>query len=164
MPDIEGLYFTGPGWWAMLDRELKDMYDVDKVLNGVCVKEKFGQARVEYDNFSPVRAGFVQMYEEIVQNKSTETCELCGKRGTLRTDRNRMQCRCERCDKASKEERNEIMRETVDRYKKALAQIVSYLPKGIELTEREAAAIRYGVQCRGELDSIMNRIIRRHGS
>lgn len=159
--DIEGLYFTGPGWWPMLDKELKDMYDIDPQLSGVVVEEKYGHTRIRYDEYSDSRRDLLHMHEELIHRISGETCELCGKHGSIRSEDGWIYCRCERCHNADHTERRKIQRETAGRYRDALAQIASYLPEGIELTEREAAAIRYGVQHRGELDSIMNR---RHGS
>lgn len=162
--DIGGAYFVCPGWWGMLDRELKDMYDIDPRLSGVMVEEKYGHTRIKYDECSDSKRDLLYMHEESIHRISGETCELCGKRGKICEEDGWVSCRCERCQNATHTERRQIQRDTAAEYQTALGKIAAYLPEGIELTEREAAAIRYGVQQRGELDSIMNRIIRRHGS
>lgn len=95
-------YECCPGWWAMLDRELKGYADV-------YVKEKWGRADVYCGNYE---------LEERLHKLSGEICELCGSPGKVRNDRGWVQCRCDRCHSATKEERNEIMRRTQAEYEK----------------------------------------------
>ena len=92
-------YDTLPGWWAMLDRELPP---------GTEVKEKFGVARIE----SQVPDDLATLVEQL----SSQTCELCGDPGKLRSEHGWVQCRCDRCHNATREERRVIMHNTLAEY------------------------------------------------
>lgn len=105
-------YECYPGWWKMLDDELKYFREVDPALKGVRVKEKFGMARIEFDECDPNRMDLLEAHASQIERASSETCELCGDRGELRNGK----CRCDRCRTATREEQNAIMRETAQKW------------------------------------------------
>ena len=142
-PDLLPAYFTAPGWWAMLDRELYGMYAVDPTLGGVRVKEKYGKARVDYDSGD---ADLLSMYEENLDRISGQTCELCGAPGKLRSEHGYIQCQCERCHNATRNDRRQIMRDVAAEYQTAIGIAEQRLPRDADPTETEAAAIRYNIQ------------------
>lgn len=104
------MYECCPGWWKMLDEELKVFHGTE-----VSVKEKYGRADVYFVTESEEYELFSKQ-AEIISKKSQETCELCGGHGKMRNDRGWIQCRCDRCHSATREERNEIMRRTAAEY------------------------------------------------
>ena len=143
--DILPTYGCCPGWWKMLDCELKEFYEVDPQLTEVRVKEKFGRADVDCYTETETRWDLLGMCAEILSRKSQETCELCGKYGKVRNDHGWIQCRCERCHSATREERTAIMRETAAEYERAIDTAIPRELESVELTEREKAMLRYNV-------------------
>ena len=141
--DIMPTYECCPGWWKMLDCELKEFYDIDPQLTKLSVKEKFGRADVFCYTETETRWDLLAMHEEILSKKSQETCELCGEYGKPRNERGWIQCRCDRCHGASRKEQTEIMRKTVAEYEAEINRVTSLLPTDIELSEREKAMLRY---------------------
>lgn len=99
---IEPYYECGLGWFKFLDEELSE--------TEAYVKEKYGCAMVY---------GVSGEVAERLRKKSEETCELCGASGSLRNDRGWVQCRCDRCHNASREERLEIMRKAYENSRRA---------------------------------------------
>lgn len=142
--DLRPSYMCCPGWWKMLDKELKEFYDVDPELTEVRVKEKYGRADVDCYTETETRWDLLGMCEETLRRLSSETCELCGRYGKVRNDHGWIQCRCDRCHTASREERNEIMRQTAAEYEAVIDRVASLLPADIVLSERDAASLRYG--------------------
>lgn len=143
--DILPTYACCPGWWRMLDTELKEFYEVDPQLTEVRVKEKYGRADVDCYTETETRWDLLGESADVVRRLSGETCELCGNPGQLRNERGWIQCRCDRCHGATREERTEIMRETARRYEEAVDAAVSMELADVELTEREKAMLRYKV-------------------
>lgn len=158
--DILPTYGCCPGWWRMLDCELKEFYEVDPELTEVRVKEKYGRADVDCFTETETRWDLLGMCDDILSRVSQETCELCGKYGRVRNENGWLQCRCDRCNKASREEQTEIMRKTAEAYEKAIDEMLPMELADIELTERDKASLRYGVWHRGEFDAIVSRILR----
>lgn len=101
-------YECYPGWWKLIDEEIKYFYEVDPTLTGVRVKEKFGVARIEFDECDPKRVDLLEVHAALIERASAETCELCGERNG--------KSRCDRCRAATREERNAIMRETAKKW------------------------------------------------
>lgn len=161
--DLRPSYMCCPGWWKMLDKELKEFYEVDPELSGVQVKEKYGRADVWYSNSTPTRMDLLLMHEEILRRVSGETCELCGRYGKVRNDHGWIQCRCDRCHEADHCECRKIMRQTAAEYEAEIDRVASLLPADIVLSERDAVNLRYGAWYRDELDTIVNRILRERG-
>ena len=100
----------------MLDEELSKFYEIDPELTEVSVKEKYGRADVYFVTEAEGVWDKIMAQAEVVNKRSQETCELCGARGEMRNERGWLQCRCDRCHGATREERTEIMRETAKRY------------------------------------------------
>jgi len=143
--DIVPTYATCPGWWKLLDCELKEFYEVDPELTEVRVKEKYGRADVDCYTETETRWDLLAMHGEILSRKSQETCELCGSPGKMRNDKGWIQCRCDRCHSATREERTEIMRETARQYEEAIDAAMPKELESVELTERDKAMLRYKV-------------------
>lgn len=110
------MYECSPGWWKFLDEELKKFYEIDPELTELSVKEKYGRADVHFTTEAEGVWDKLMAQAEVVSKRSQETCELCGNPGQLRNERGWIQCRCDRCQDATREERTEIMRETAKRY------------------------------------------------
>ena len=110
------MYECSPGWWKFLDEELRKFYEIDPELTEVSVKEKYGRADVYFITEAEGVWDKLMAQAEVVSKRSQETCELCGNPGQLRNERGWIQCRCDRCQDATREERTEIMRETAKRY------------------------------------------------
>jgi hypothetical protein len=96
----------GFGWFKLLDdlssqlEELIKQYikvnpDIDSnELPAACqVKEKFGRLRFYMDNQTDVMQDLLDWAETTSGTK----CELCGKRGSVRTLRRWIYCRCDKC-------------------------------------------------------------------
>ena len=94
------------GWFDLLDGlcgEVAAVYDkagvpVDIIVDQI--KEKFGTLRFYYHFASPKEKPFRRQIKDIVdkwEERSEETCENCGKPGTLRTDRYWIQTLCDEC-------------------------------------------------------------------
>ena len=76
----------GPGWFKLLDNlffNIQKEIDRGKIdgFKITQVKEKYGTLRV-YSNFGNKK---IDKLIEIAEAKSSITCELCGKKGSLRT-------------------------------------------------------------------------------
>ena len=102
-------YECGDGWYELLRGlcgEIVSAYEeagqpVDIVIDQI--KEKFGTLRFYYHFASPKEKPFRRQIKDIVdkwEERSEETCENCGKPGTLRTDRYWIQTLCDDCNQS----------------------------------------------------------------
>lgn len=165
--DVMSYHAVGPGWWKLLDKELKDFYDIDPGITRIDVKEKYGRADVFVHTDSDNRHDLISMHEEVLTKASMQTCELCGAHGEIRNDRGWIQCRCDRCHAATREERSAIMRQTSEEYHNTIDHILesvagSMALSDMELTERDKAYIRYAIWFPDEVEATVQRIIQSH--
>lgn len=65
----------------------------------VQVKEKFGGLRFYVENIHPSIRDEINRVIDIFENHSVETCELCGRNGSLRNDRRWIKTLCEEHNK-----------------------------------------------------------------
>lgn len=82
-----GYLSIGAGWYPIIDRlctNLQKVVDTQRLkqVEAVQVKEKFGGLRFYTDNCDPLLYSLIRAAEL----ESDNTCDVCGKPGTLRSD------------------------------------------------------------------------------
>ena len=95
----------GTGWWLILhDMATWIEFQVEK--NGFempemqQIKEKFGGLRYYYqgNQIDDRKAGRLSGYIEAMENKASETCEICGEKAEIKVKNGWYRCQCEPCE------------------------------------------------------------------
>ena len=84
-----------PGWWGLLDKYVPQILDLDPDCE-ILVKQKFGRLRIGVFTNSD-KAKEIRALREAAERESANVCEICGKPGKLRTNRDWIETLCWRC-------------------------------------------------------------------
>lgn len=100
-------FCCGDGWYDIIDElsEKLSKFDVEAVQ----VKEKFAQLRVYLGPCDKEDYDEIYKYIDEATLKSVETCEVCGKPGSIR-GQGWLRCLCDKCEKNLKDERKEELK------------------------------------------------------
>ena len=92
-PPIKSRHFfsVGVGWLPLIQELIEKCIEADWDMNILQVKEKFGGLRFYIGGAPNEVHDIIEEY----QNKSYETCEVCGKKGKLRSERPWMLTLCD---------------------------------------------------------------------
>lgn len=88
------------GWYPLLVRLHRQLSTVTDDFTYVQIKEKFGVLRcyVNYgDSIDDFTRGICELLIDASVEESSTICELCGRRGRLRTGNGRIRTACESC-------------------------------------------------------------------
>lgn len=85
----------GDGWFDLLDRLFSKLEKLDVTLDQV--KEKFGGLRV-YFHCSDDNNEIVYKLIEDAEYEASNTCEVCGKQGSIKRENGWYKCRCIDCN------------------------------------------------------------------
>lgn len=86
-----GFFSVSPGWYPLIKELIEKLIAVGWDKKVTQVKEKFGGLRFYIQTGNEQIWDIIQEYEE----KSLHICEVCGKEGSLRTDRNWITTLCD---------------------------------------------------------------------
>ena len=128
----ESPYPVGPGWWALLDTEIPQLYEIDPDLTGLEIKEKYGACQVDCWP-SEAHWNHRDLLGDVasaIESQSAITCENCGAHITEKPTPETPYC--ERCFNLPTVERFAVREKTKENYFRG-----SYLRKG-EPTDRGA--------------------------
>jgi hypothetical protein len=84
---------VGDGWYGILEDLSRRLAKIAPECIAIQVKEKFGSLRIYTGNAS------VDAHDAVAaaERKSAETCETCGKPGSISTDSYWMSAMCDEC-------------------------------------------------------------------
>lgn len=91
---------VGQGWTKILESLIEDLFKLGWDGTILQIKEKFGGLRWYIGNSNE------KVFERIAQaeKESYKTCEYCGKKGKLRTDRSWIKTLCDDCNTKDKDQ------------------------------------------------------------
>ena len=101
----ERTYPVGPGWWALLDVEIPQLYEIDPGLTGLDIKEKYNYCDVQ---FYPSEGAALDLLEDVVSSIRSQSATTCANCGGHREKVSQWHPWCERCRSASPDERRRI--------------------------------------------------------
>jgi ribosomal protein L37AE/L43A len=87
----------GDGWFNLIDELSSKIIELDKNVEAIQVKEKFGGLRFYITSSTNDVHELISLYE----HKSFTICEECGQPGMLRTDKGWWRTLCDKCNNHS---------------------------------------------------------------
>lgn len=99
------------GWAGMIDRTLGKLRKLYPKIKVVQIKEKFGELRI-YTGGTPYQhTRRIAYIITLAERESANTCEICGKPGTIRKTDGRLKAMCDQHYNARKKSLLERVRE-----------------------------------------------------